>query len=346
MGKESKPQAVGQDLRDFAMRDAQGAVRLAVAFIGVSGGLFGHLNRLRGARAEELAAAAGRDAAYVRRWCDAAYAFELLDEADGTFRLTALGRAFMPESPGTLMPFAVQDVLSAHMAERAAGLMTSGERPGEVVLAERATILPWFGPMLEAQFGPVFEKTIMPALKVYEEAALREGLAVDLGCGNGWYLLRLAARFPQLRCLGVDGFEENIRQAQTRAEALGLGGRVQFRTGDIYSFENPEKADIIALNRALHHVWDEKERVFGILKNHLKPKGSAVIWEPHWPLERHILRQPTHRMMAFQNLTEHIQGNHFLMPAEIADAFSQVGLTPAIYSFLEGREAVVTGTLA
>ncbi len=345
MGEESKPQEVGQDLRELAMRDAQGAVRLAVAFIGVSGGLFEQLNRLRVAGADDLAAAARRDAGYVRRWCDAAYAFELIDEADTGFRLTALGRAFLPDAPGTLMPFAVQDVLSAHMAERAAGLMRTGERPGEVVLAERESILPWFGPMLEAQFGPVFEKTIMPGLKVYEEAALRQGLAVDLGCGNGWYLVRLAARFPQLRCLGVDGFEENIRQAQARARELGLADRVHFRTGDIYSFENEEKADIIALNRALHHVWDEKAQVFSLLKRHLKPKGSAVIWEPHWPHDRHLLRQPTHRMMAFQNLTEHVQGNHFLMPVEIADAFSEVGLTPTIHSFLDGREAVVTGTL-
>jgi len=73
-----------------------------------------------------------------------------VDVRDGRYALTELGRAFLPGEPGTLMPFAVGAVLGAHMAERAAGLMRTGERPGESVLAERATILPWFGPMLEA----------------------------------------------------------------------------------------------------------------------------------------------------------------------------------------------------
>lgn len=332
------------DLREAVLKDIQGAVRLSIAYIGLSGGLLAALARLECAAAKAIAEAAGQDAGYVTRWCDAAYAFELLDERPQGFVLTDLGRAFLPDVPGTLMPFAVQEVLSAHMAERAAGLMRTGERPGESVLAERETVLPWFGPMLEAQFGPVFESAILPALPVYARAAERGGFAVDLGCGNGWYLMRLARAYPNLRCLGVDGFEENVRQAQARAVAAGLGDRVRFAKGDIYGFESPEAADIIALNRALHHVWDEKERVFTILHDHLKPGGSAVIWEPHWPAERAALREPKRRMVAFQNLTEHVQGNHFLRPTEIAEAFKAASLSPEIFQFQEGREAVVVGT--
>ncbi|MHB8255441.1 MAG: class I SAM-dependent methyltransferase [Acidiferrobacter sp.] len=336
--------AVPTALREMIMKDVQGAVRLAIAYVGLGGGLFAALAHLQTGKSPAIAKAAGQDPAYVLRWCDAAYAFELLEEGPQGFTLTELGRAFLPETPGTLMPFAVQEVLTAHIAERVVGLMATGERPGESILAERASILPWFGPMLEAQFGPLFEKTVMPGLKVYEETARRGGLVIDLGCGNGWYLLRLARTFPGLRCLGVDGFGENIRQAQARAQAEGLADRVQFTAGDIYRFESPEPADIIALNRALHHVWDEKDVVFGILRDHLKPGGAAVIWEPHWPLERTALREPGRRMVAFQNLTEHVQGNHFLRPTEIADAFKGVGLVPEIFSFVEGREAVVVGT--
>lgn len=331
-------------LRETIMKDMQGAVRLSVAFVGLSGGLLQAAAHLGPAPSAAIAQAASGDLGYVVRWCDAAYAFGLLDEEAGGFVLTDLGRAFLPDAPGTLMPFAVQEVLTAHVAERAAGLMKTGERPGESILAERATILPWFGPMLEAQFGPIFEKTIMPALSVYKQAAERGGFVIDLGCGNGWYLMRLARAYPHLRCLGIDGFEENIRQGQSRAAAAGLADRVRFAKGDIYGFESPEPADIIALNRALHHVWDEKETVFRILHDHLKPGGAAVIWEPYWPADRAALREPGRRMVAFQNLTEHVQGNHFLRPSEIAEAFQVAGLTPEVYDFLEGREAVVVGT--
>lgn len=328
-------------LRQAVMQQAQGALRLNIAYVGVVNHL---LEALAAAplTAQALAEVAGRDPGYVQRWCDAAYAFELLDATpEGAFGLTPLGAAFRPTTPETLMPFAVQSVLSAHMAERAAGFMATGERPGERVLAERETILPWFGPMLEHQYRPLFERQVLPAVPAFAEVDRHNGLAVDLGCGNGWYLRALLRSLPHLRGLGLDAFEENIRQARALAEAEGLGDRLDFHAGDIYHFSAEEKADLIAMNRALHHVWDQRQRVLEILREHLNPGGVAIIWEPCWPAERAVLRAPTHRAMAFQNLSEHIQGNHFLRPEEIVEAFESVGMSARVYRLLEGRESVV-----
>jgi len=66
------------------------------------------------------------------------------------------------------------------MTERAAGLMRTGERTGESAPAERATILPWFGPMLEASCGPVFEREVLPVVPEFEHAGSRGGFALDL----------------------------------------------------------------------------------------------------------------------------------------------------------------------
>lgn len=333
-----------QELRKQIMKQAQGALALNVAYIGVVNGLFSALADLHDADSGQLAQAVAKDPDYVLRWCDSAYAFGLLDEAaPGRFRLSELGDAFRPEAPGTLMPFAVRSVLSAHMAERAAGLMASGERPGEKVLGERETLLPWFGPMLEHSFGPLLASEILDKVPAYRDVDQRGGLAVDLGCGNGWYLRRLAQRYDNLRGIGLDGFDENIRQATQLAAEEGMADRLQFRAGDLHRFTSEEPADLIAMNRALHHVWDEKENVFRILKQHLKPGGAAVIWEPNWPAQRSALREPGRRAMAFQNLAEHVQGNHFLRPEEIAAEFEAVGMEPSIYLFADDREAVVTG---
>ncbi len=335
--------SVSQEQRERVMTQAQGAVALEIAFIGIANGLLSQLYRLRQATADQLAAAAGADAGYVARWCDAAYAFGYLSESEGQFQLTESGHAFRPEVPGTLMSFAVQSVLSAHMAERAATYMKTGERPGEKVLAERESILPWFGAMLENNFGTLFEQQILPQISAFAELEARHGVAVDLGCGNGWYLRRLAAHFPHIRGIGLDGFAENVRQAQERAAAAGFGARLHFQVGDIYNYTVPEQVDLIAMTRALHHVWDQREQVFATLRDSLKPAGMVVIWEPCWPRQRADLAQPGRRMMAFQNLTEHVQGNHFLNPDEIADAFRQVGMVPSVYLFANGNEAVVVG---
>lgn len=332
------------EIRQKVMGYTQGTALLSIAYIGIVNHLFEKLNTTGQASATELGEQAAVDVGYVVRWCDTAYGFELLDEVtDGVFSLSEAGRMFLPDVPGTLMPFAVGAVLGTHMAERAAGLMPGGDRPGEKVLGERDTVLPWFGPMLEKMFGPFLDAEIIPNVEVYQEVDARGGLAVDLGCGNGWYLRGLAKRLPQLRAIGLDGFDENIRQASAMAKQEGLADRVSFQSGDIYNFSIDEPVDLIAMNRALHHVWEHKEKVFEIMAKHLRPGGVAIIWEPNWPVLRVRLREPDKRMMAFQNLSEHVQGNHFLRPDEIAEQFKLVGLEPEIYLFGNDRETVVVG---
>ncbi len=98
------------------------------------------------------------------------------------------------------------------------------------------------------------------------------------------------------------------------------------------------------MNRALHHLWSDKERVFALLREHLAPGGAAVVWEPAWPDERAVLRAPEYRGMAFHNLAEHVQGNRFLRPGEIEAELAKAGLSPRVHRFAEGREVVVTGT--
>jgi len=330
-------------LREQAMGQAQGAMALQVAFIGVTNGLFAALAERGPATPEELAEAAGMDSGYVARWVDAAYAFGYLAEDGEKLALTEAGKGFAGEPTAGPLPFAVHSLLGAHMSERTAHFMRTGERPGEEVLGERETIAGLFGTMLEGMFGPVFENQILPDLPVFQEIDESGGTAVDLGCGNGWYLRRLARAYPHLKGIGLDLFDEAIREAHSRADAEGTGDRLAFRKGDMHDYTVTEPVALIAMNRALHHVWDEKERVFAFLRDNLKSGGAAVIWEPNWPGERAALADPKLRGMAFQNLMEHVQGNHFLGAEEIAAEFEKVGMRPEIFLYSEGNEAVVVG---
>lgn len=338
--------SVSAELRNQIMAQAQGALSLHVAYIGIANGLFSALEAMGQATPAELAAQAGRDSSYVERWCDAAFAFDLLDDRDGSMTLTELGRAFLPEAPGTAMPFAVRTVMSAHLAERAATLMPSGAQPGESVLAERESIIALFGPMFEKTSSVMFEQDILPNVPVYDEIGTRGSLAIDLGCGNGWYLRKIAARFPKMRCIGLDGFADNIDQATTLTQEAGLGERVTFMVGDIHHFTVSEPCDLIAMNRALHHVWNDRTEVFRSFHAHLKSGGAVVIWEPNWPKTRADLRHPSRRGLALQNLSEHVQGNHLLQPDAIEAEFHRVGMSTQVYLFANGNEAVIVGRKA
>ena len=55
------------------------------------------------------------------------------------------------------------------------------------------------------------------------------------------------------------------------------------------------------------------------------------------------LRQPPLQGLVFQNLSEHLQGNHFLRPSEIEAAMRRVGLKPTTHLFAGGKEMVVVG---
>ncbi len=137
-------------------------------------------------------------------------------------------------------------------------------------------------------------------------------------------------------------FDENISQATRLAAAEGLGDRLRFASGDAHAFKLDAPADLIAMNRALHHVWEAGGAAFiKLLRDNLRPGGAAVVWEPDWPTDRAALRAPRRKGLAFQNLAEHVQGNHLLRADEIAAAFAEHGMAAEIFRFSEGQEAII-----
>ncbi len=336
--------SVTPELRQRVMQQGQAVLALSVAFVGAANDLFASIAAQGVATPASLAAATGLDLGYLERWCDAAFAVEYLDERGLGFALTELGEAFRSDLPGSLWPAAMSPVMGGHVADHAATGMRSGHRPGEGVLVERRILAGLFGPMLEARFGGMFRRSILPSLDVYDRVGADGGLVVDLGCGNGWYLRALAERYPALRGLGLDGLAENIDDARARTAAAGLDGRVGYRLGDLHDLPSDEPVAVFAMNRALHHVWDGRVSLLESMASRLTPGGAVVIWEPCWPDERAALRSPAGRALAWQNLAEHVQGNRFLRPAEIEAVLAEAGLEPETMLFAEGHEAVVIGT--
>jgi hypothetical protein len=79
------------ELRAMVMGQAQGAAALNLAFVGVANGLFAALAEPRSV--DELAEHSGLDLGYLRRWCEASFAFGTLSHESGRFVVTELGRA-------------------------------------------------------------------------------------------------------------------------------------------------------------------------------------------------------------------------------------------------------------
>lgn len=321
-----------------------GIATAAAAFAGIAHGLFARLASDGPLTAARLAEKAGVDAAYCAGWCEVAFAFGFLDRAGESFALSDAGRAaLVPGSPQYAGGALVNTMLLGHFGLRFAECLGTGDVPGEGLFAERAIFAPLFGPMLEANFRPLFEKVVIPAVAAYRDAGERGGKVLDLGCGNAWFLVSLARAFPSLAGVGVEGHDAQIANANKRIESEGLGSRLRCVAGDIVDPPVDGSFDLITMNRSVHHVWDRRERLLQSVTARLSAGGTFAVWDPNFPETDEALRTPQKRTMVLHSLSEAMQGNRLMPAREIAEWMRQGGFDVDVHLLNGGNEGVVVG---
>ena len=102
---------------------------------------------------------------------------------------------------------------------------------------------------------------------------LQPRVLLDIGCGTGYDLRRLAQRYPRARVLGLDLAETMARRARRR---LGLWrrvtGRSRFVCGDAERLPlATASVDMVVSNVALQ--WCDPRRVFAEVRRVLRPGG-------------------------------------------------------------------------
>lgn len=85
------------------------------------------------------------------------------------------------------------------------------------------------------------------------------GTVLDLGCGSGRLLARLAQGRHDARLIGLDLSEPMLETGRALLEREGLGERVELRRGDITTFdaEVAESVDVVSCNFTLHQLPTE-----------------------------------------------------------------------------------------
>ncbi|MCB9898446.1 MAG: methyltransferase domain-containing protein [Planctomycetes bacterium] len=102
-----------------------------------------------------------------------------------------------------------------------------------------------------------------------------DGLAVDLGCGTGILLDRLAGRFA--RVVGLDSSQEMLDGYVAGPTARGA---VILLRGDMTQLPlRDASCDVVLCRSALHHM-DDEVAVLREMRRVLKPGGSLVLGEP------------------------------------------------------------------
>lgn len=116
------------------------------------------------------------------------------------------------------------------------------------------------------------------ALDAYPLA--RHRCLLDVGGGEGAFLLAAAQRTPNLRVMLFD-LPPVAERARARFEAAGLGARATAFGGSFLADELPRGADVISLVRVLHdHDDHAARRILGAARRALPPHGTLLIAEP------------------------------------------------------------------
>jgi SAM-dependent methyltransferase len=113
----------------------------------------------------------------------------------------------------------------------------------------------------------------------YAELRLgRDAQVLDVGCGLGDDVRRLAALAPDATIVGVDASVAAVDEA--RALSLDDGARVQFRVGSVYGLPFPDCSfDAVRADRVLHFL-SEPGQAIAEMKRVLRTGRRLVVSEP------------------------------------------------------------------
>ncbi len=110
------------------------------------------------------------------------------------------------------------------------------------------------GKLQHSRFQLSVRKTVG---KIFDTLQTPQNL--EVGCGNGDFLLGLARKYPKLDFQGLDFSEEQIKLAKENSQH---GDNIRFETGDALRLELEDKSfDTVFFMNILHHITSEDQRI-------------------------------------------------------------------------------------
>ncbi|MDX3096562.1 methyltransferase domain-containing protein [Streptomyces sp. ME01-24h] len=149
------------------------------------------------------------------------------------------------------------------------------------------------------------------------DRALRRGdeHVLDLGCGEGAWLLRALAGRPGVTAEGVDLDVDALAKAAREAAALGVGDRLTLHDRDAAGFASPQPFDVV-LSVGAAHAFGGLMPTLAAARAHLAPGGIALVGDGFWE------REPT------PDLVKEV-GEYEDLPCTV-DRIAEAGWTPVL----------------
>ena len=229
--------------------------------------------------AEALAARIQAPARSTVMLADALVGTKFLTKAGGRYGLSPLADTFLDPKKPSYLGSMVHIVSGAEQWASFANLGAAVKKGGCV--AEQNHLTP------DDPFWHTFAQSSLAMAmgqgQQVAELAAAKGIPVtrvlDIAAGTGGYGCSMGMRFPEARVAFADwpGVLEFTKQ---NAERFGLGGRADYRPGDLFASDWGSGYDLVLLPNIYHH-FDEADcqKLSARVWQALKPGGAAVVVE-------------------------------------------------------------------
>jgi 2-polyprenyl-3-methyl-5-hydroxy-6-metoxy-1,4-benzoquinol methylase len=247
-----------------------------MASIGHRTGLFDAMRDQPPMTSVEIAAKAGLNERYVREWLGAMVTAGVVDvdSPNLVFSLPSEHAAFLTRAAAAdnIAVFTQYIALLGSVEEA----IVECFKMGGGVPYDR---FPRFHDVMAEDSGQSvlssLESHILPLVPGLSDQLSSGIRMLDVGCGRGRIILRLAELFPSSRFVGMDLSEEAIQRARTEVSARGLTNIefVAVDLGDFHQKAEPESFDLVTTFDAVHdQAWP-----LNVLKGiHRTLRGNGV----------------------------------------------------------------------
>ncbi|MDY7012179.1 MAG: methyltransferase domain-containing protein [Cyanobacteriota bacterium] len=273
---ESRVEAFAEKMLDVLNKGALGIM----TSIGHRTGLFDIMARLPPSTSQQIADAARLNERYVREWLGAMVTGDIVsyDAEANTYNLPRDRAALLTRSasPDNLAAFtqylavlgSVEDEI-VECFQKGGGVPYSRFQRFHQVMAEDSaqTVL------------PALTKAILPLVSGLPEALERGIDVLDVGCGSGRALNKMAKTFPNSRFQGYDLSQEAIATGIAETQSLG-STNIQFQVKDAATLDEIEQYDLITTFDAIHDQAKPDVVLRGIY-NALRPDGTYLMQDIH-----------------------------------------------------------------
>lgn len=234
-----------------------------------------------GITVEALAKQSSLDPLYVQVWCRSAYAAEVLDLGEGGgYKLAPhLDKLLLsrdhPGYIGGIPGIMVQPEFFDRFAEN----LPSGQR----IWWDQCS--PNFIKSVSETARPFYTRLIPGGLSRVPELSerLEEGTRVlELACGAGVGLMRMAETYPRSTFVGIDGDAYSLELVSERLRERGLADRVSLSRCMLEEVEHSEEFDAAVINVSMHECRDIEKVTANVLRA-LRPGGHFVISDFPFP---------------------------------------------------------------